>query len=110
MSDNVAYTTETPNGVEESLDIKDFVRMRFPVQAVRVTVENMENVARWCGGVIEISDVHTSDYIRVKVSRPMNDRQTKAFPGDWVLKNGKSWKVYPARAFYETFEEAPSDQ
>lgn len=43
-------------------------------------------------------------YIRVHVHRALNERQTKAFIGDWVLYAGTGFKVYSAKAFNNSFE------
>lgn len=92
------------------LDIQQFNRKVFPVDGVRVTVENMEAVAAWCSGNIrevaqgEDNPSKHSRYIFVKVTNPMSDRQTKAFVGDWVLFAGHGFKVYSNRSFRKTFE------
>ena len=90
-----------------------YCRKRFDVEAVQVTPENMADVAKWCNGdVIQCGadgsdDLSTSadrDYIKVKVSRPLNEKQTRAFSGDWVLKAGTGFKVYTDRAMKNSFE------
>jgi hypothetical protein len=43
------------------------------------------------------------DYISVRVAYPINPRQTQAYLGDWVLKSGKSFKVYTNSAFEKSF-------
>lgn len=82
-----------------------FVRRPFYIDAVQVTEENIEEVAKWCGG-----DVRTNSdarkYIKVRVHRPFGDRQTQAFIGDWVLYSVSGYKVYTPRAFANAFEEA----
>ena len=86
-----------------------YVRKSFEVQAVQLTDENLEAVAEWCGG--KIRQTKGSDtrppcpYVKVKVYRPMNERQTMGFPGDWVFDDGKSFKVYTKNAFDKSFEE-----
>ena len=68
---------------------KRFVRNPLYAEAIQVTAENMAEVAEWCKGEIETlskpSKGHESDqFIRVHVFHPLNERQTKAFIGDWV--------------------------
>lgn len=88
---------------------KKFVRKRFEVEAVQVTVENFAEVVRWCGG-IDVRDSFAApddkSYIKVPVRRPMNARQTKAFVGDWVLhsENTQGFKVFTEKAFAANFE------
>lgn len=89
---------ETPNMVETTT----YVRKPFEVEAVEVTEENMEAVKDWCQGVIESDN---RKFIRVRVTRVLNERQTKAYPGDWVLYASTGFKVYTAKAFHKTFEK-----
>jgi len=85
------------------LEVQTFVRKPFSVEAVQVTDENMDAVAKWCQG-----DVRTADkgdpFIKVRVHNPLTDRQTKAFVGDWVLYAGKGYKVYTDKAFERSFD------
>lgn len=80
-----------------------YVRKPFYVDAVEVTAENMEEAAAWCGGRIWQSD-NGDKYIKVHVHRPLNERQTKAFVGDHILKHDKAFKVYTPKAFENSFE------
>jgi len=100
-----------------TLKIEHYTRKPFPVEAVQVTEENLNEVAEWCGG-----DIHASTktlrndageetskiklpFIKVDVHRPLNDRQTKAFVGDWVLKSESGFKVYTLKAFDNSFQK-----
>lgn len=86
-----------------------YARKPYYADAVEVTEENFEEVAAWCQGeIIETAHKHeqgkTERHIRVRVHRPINDRQTRAFVGDFlVYLNG--YKVYPAVAFHKSFEK-----
>lgn len=80
-----------------------FARKPFYVDAVRVSDANMEEVAAWCEG--EIFNEDGADFILVKVHRPLNERQTQAFIGDWVLFAGSGFKVYTPKAFDKSFEK-----
>lgn len=87
-----------------------FARKPFYVDAVRVTEGNMEEVAKWCQGEIKTEgDAGRAEeetrYISVKVHRPLTDRQTQAFVGDWVLFAGSGFKVYTPKAFDKSFEK-----
>jgi hypothetical protein len=79
-----------------------YVRKPFEVEAVQVSAENIEEVAEWCAGSMETEG--DDKYIKVRVARVLNDRQTKAFIGDWVLYAGTGYKVYTAKAFAKTFD------
>lgn len=81
-----------------------FARKPFYVDAVRVSEENIEEVAAWCQGEV-LTDAEEGRYIKVRVHRPQTDRQTKAFIGDWVLYSGTGFKVYTPKAFDKSFEK-----
>lgn len=89
------------------IEISRYVRKSFEVEGVQVTADNMEEVAAWCGGAVEAeSEDGTGRFIRVKVARVLNDRQTQAYEGYWVLLyGGNSFKVYNPKAFAKTFEK-----
>lgn len=85
------------------LAIKEYARKPFNVRAVQVTAENMAAVAAWCGGKV-LEETSTLSYIKVKVHQPLDVRQTKAYIGDFVVYV-KGYKVYPAKAFNNSFRE-----
>lgn len=93
-----------------SVETRKFNRKSFPVDAVQVTEENMEDVADWCQGTLEKTEPSEGKpegerYIQVRVHRPLSPRQTRAFVGDHVLYAGTGYKVYTDRAFQNSFEE-----
>lgn len=92
------------------METQQFIRKPFPVEGVRVTVDNIQEVAKWCEGKIKVQPATNSkpaaDYIEVQVIRPMNPKQTMAFVGNWVLKVGTNFKIYTHTAFNQTFEPA----
>lgn len=81
-----------------------FTRKSFDVDAVRVTKENMSAVAKWCQGEIQTGN-DGKKFIKVRVLRPLNEGQTKAFVGDWVLYAGTGYKVYTNKSFWTCFEK-----
>lgn len=82
-----------------------FARKRFEVDAVQVTAENMKEVADWCLG--QVQQDQGVKFIKVNVSRPMNDNQTKGFVGCWILHAGGGFKVYTDKAFKASFDVTP---
>jgi len=82
-------------------------RKTFTVDAVRVRADNIEEVAKWCGGDVRYAFAGEGKpdkpYIKVRVLRPLDDRQTMAFVGDWVLHAGTGYKVYVDGAFRKAF-------
>lgn len=88
------------------METSKYVRKSFDVEAVRVTEENIDEVAQWCGGTIEAPhalSLEEAKHIKVRVRYPINERQTKAFVGDWVLNSGRGFKVYTDNAFNKQF-------
>lgn len=90
-----------------------YMRKPFLVDAVQVTIENLEEVAKWCDGVIREASPRPGQprqkYVKVRVLRPLNEKQTMAFPGDFVLHAGAGFKIYTAKAFMQTFDPAEDD-
>jgi hypothetical protein len=97
--------------VTEDITPVRFAKRVFFVEAVQVTAENMEKAAEWCGGKILMTranpkkDYPASPYVKVDTYLPRNERQTRAFVDDWIVKaDDKTWKTYPDRAFRLAFE------
>lgn len=98
--------------VKDSTVIKTrkYVRKPFEVQAIQVTEENFEELAKWCDGIITTTrspEGETKRYIKVNVSRPLNERQTQAYVGDWLLEAEKGLKVYADGPFVRNFALVP---
>lgn len=86
------------------METRKFIRKSFEVDAVQVTVDNINEVAKWCQGrVVKATDTE-DQHVKVRVLRVLDERQTKAFVGDWVLYAGTGYKVYNAKAFAKSFE------
>lgn len=86
------------------IETQKYKRKSFDVDAVQVTSENMQDISEWCSGSVEEEQNRT--FVKVPVNRPLDERQTKAFPGDWVLQAGSGFKVYTGKAFGKSFEPA----
>lgn len=87
------------------MDIQKFERKTFEVNAVQVTDDNLSRVAEWSGGTLEKDPGSGGkSYIRIDVQYPRNERQTKAYAGDWVLEMKRGFKVYLDPAFKEHFD------
>ena len=86
-----------------------YKRKSFEVEAVQVTAQNLQEAAKWCGGEVRFENNNLdidSAYIKVKVRRPLNEKQTRAAVGDWILLSESGYKVYTSRAFESSFVEA----
>lgn len=84
------------------MEIQKFQKKPLIVDAVRVSASNFNEVADWCQGTVEQAD--GTEYIKVHVLNPMNERQTRAFVGDWILYAGRGFKVYKDKAFTSAFD------
>lgn len=80
-----------------------YVRKPFPVEAVRIDNENMDEVADWCRGSV----IATGDTARVKVPVINQNVKSEGFVGDWVLRSGNSFRVYSNEVFQKSFVENP---
>lgn len=88
------------------IEVDKYQRRPFFVEAVKVTVDNMREVAEWCNG--SIIETTKETYIKVKVKRPTNHRQTTALIGDWVLSSEYGYKVFSPRNFDLKFAKVGS--
>lgn len=87
-----------------------YIRTPFEVQAERVTPLNIQRLAKWCGGKVHDDGVKegnfSRDYIKVPVSpKPTDPDHERAKIGDWVVKSGRTWKVYGDKAFRRSFQK-----
>jgi hypothetical protein len=80
-------------------------RKPFYVDAVRVTAGNMPAVCEWTGGELMATPPAEGlkRYVKVPVEGARNERQTRAFVGDWVLKANGKFKVYTNKAWNNGF-------
>lgn len=100
---------------ETHLATTHFVRKPFYVDGIRVSKQNMEEVAAWCKGEIKQTEPkdkgkRPSPYIEVNVNKPLNERQKRAFIGDWVLEAENGFKVYTDAALKLTFEMTTTEK
>lgn len=90
-----------------------YSRIPFDVDGIRITEDNMVDVARWCGGDIVrefVGEDVEKTYIRCRVAKPVTDRQTRGYVGDWVLYTPHGYKVYTNRAFTQCFQPTEAFQ
>lgn len=90
------------------IETTTYIRKPFEVEAVEVTEANIEEVKDWCQGNLQVEE-NGRQFIKVRVVRALNERQTKAYPGDWVLYAGTGFKVYTPKAFEKTFTKAEGE-
>lgn len=87
-----------------SLDFKTFGRRPFYVDAVQVTEQNIEEVAKFVGEMRAKDD--GTPYILV--DRRVVPNVHRVYPGWWMTKMGDNVRCYSGRIFDEQFEEVSS--
>lgn len=88
-----------------------FMRIPFFVTGYPVTEENMDAIAKWCGGYV-IRDAD-KPFIHVPVERAASKKQYEAYVGSWVVvsvqRGEKSFKVYTEDWLRKQFMEISGD-
>jgi len=97
----------------ETVETARYVRKPLYVDAVQVTAENFEAVAKWSMGDIMDNENFTpvgghpidpaNQHIRIRVSNPQSPKQTRAYVGDWVLYTDRGYKIYAQKPFEDNF-------
>lgn len=82
---------------------KQAQRKIFTVEYVEVTAENLSEVAEWSGGTLQGEAPEL--YVKLQDKNAINGHQTKAFPGDLVLKSPTGFKKFSKKAFDKAFED-----
>lgn len=92
------------------MEIKKAHRKSFDVEYVEVTEENMNDVAKWSGGVVGEQD--GVRFVKFADKNAINNRQTKAFVGDLVVHHleTKGFKSFGKKAFSKSFDEVTTWQ
>lgn len=90
------------------LNIGTYYRIPFPVQGALVTSENLEEVAKWCDG--EVKEADGKKFVKIPSIKSTNEKNTRAYPGAWVLKSDKSYRIYGENAFRSCFVAATAEK
>jgi len=83
------------------MDFTTFVRKPFVVEAVEITTDNIEEVAKYIGDVREKDD--GTKYILV--DRRLVPNVEKVYPGFFMTKMGENVRCYSRKIFREQFME-----
>lgn len=89
-----------------AVETQKYIKKPLYVDAVRITEDNFWDIVSWCQGEVQEHDApgDNKKHIRVRVHNPKNQRQTKAFIGDWLLYTERGYKVYTNKAFHASFD------
>ena len=90
------------------METRRYIRKPFYVDVVEVTHTNRDEIAAWVGG--EVQDDKDGYFVKVPVTKPQSERQTKAYPGDFVLQAKNGFKVFTRGAFEMSFMPAPEEK
>lgn len=91
------------------MELIEVTRKSFRAQAVRVTDENIHEVAAWCDGLVTSTSLVAPDvvwYIELlRWSGKSIAKRQFAFSGQWITKNGEQYTVYKHAQFMGTFDQ-----
>lgn len=79
-------------------------RNSFDVECVQVTKENIQDVKKWCHGLIKYT-ASGSPYIRFLVAPNTKTTPANAHIGDWVMFVGGRFKHYRDSAFKQAYSK-----
>lgn len=90
-------------------EVKIYRKKPVTISAVRVSTENVQDVADWCGGRLNIYQMPIGPYYalpRKAISIPTLEGAMRADPGDYVIR-GVHGEFYACKPdiFAETYEE-----
>jgi len=97
------------------LEIKHAVRKQFPVDFEQVTLENINDVAKWCGGTVEKREqrmLGTTVELPVIAMKGQGDQRGKSYDaalGCFVVELKGSFRVYKPAQFAASFDVVPTD-
>jgi hypothetical protein len=93
----------------EMLETEKFDRRPFTVNAIQVTQDNAEAVAKWCGGVLEMIDykmlgVHAKlPAIKIEGTGTETGKKFTAVLGMWIVQRKSSFRTYKHNTFKALF-------
>lgn len=97
------------------METRQYTRKPFPVNAVQVTLQNIEQVAEWCRGTVELVSTRmlgTSTDLPVIKIQGQGDNRGKLFTaslGCFVVEQKGSFRVYKPAQFEASFDTVPEE-
>lgn len=95
------------------LQIKQAVRKPFPINFEQVTLENIDEVAEWCKGTVEMREqrmlgtVIKLPVIKLKGQGDQRNRVFDATLGCYIAEMKGSFRVYKPAQFESSFDVVP---
>lgn len=93
------------------MDIKEYTRKTFSVNAVELSLENYQEVAKWCGGVVEMVPTRLIGVLTnlpvVKIPGQGSNKgpEPVATLGCYIVELQGSFRVYKPAQFNNSFDE-----
>lgn len=84
-----------------TLEFTEYVRKPFVVSAVEITVDNIEEIAKYVGELKNKDD--GTPYIQV--DRRLVPNIFRVFPGFYMTRMGDNVRCYSAKVFTDQFKE-----
>ena len=88
------------------MEFTRFVRKPFVVEAIEITAENIEEVAKYVGDV-RVEEDDGTKYILV--DRRLVPNVFRVYPGFFMTKMGRNVRCYSRKIFREQFVEEDED-
>jgi hypothetical protein len=90
------------------MDMKKFTRKPFPVSAVQVSLEHIDEIAQWCKGTVVMRPTKmmgTYTDLPVIVLPSEQGSTAEASLGCWIVELKGSFRSYKPGAFEASFDE-----
>ena len=90
------------------MDVKEYTRKTFSVNAVELSLENYKEVAEWCGGTVEMVPTRLIGVLtKLPVVKIANNKGQDfvASLGCYVVELKGSFRVYKPVQFNDSFDE-----
>lgn len=91
------------------MKFEKFTRRPYDVNAVQVTPDNAEEVAKWCGGTVVLGDYKHSRFtiqlpiVKVPGNGVNKGKQVDARIGSWIIEYKGNFRVYREKQIHEDF-------
>ena len=97
--------TEETEKTAPTLEFSEYVRKPFIVEAVKVTLENLEAIAAYVGDVDEKEDGTKF----IKVNKNLVPNVWRVYPGFYMTRMGDNIRCYSPKIFAEQFTDLTPD-
>lgn len=84
------------------MDKQQYLTAQRKVEAAQVTEENMNELAGWCGGRVQNNGGRP--HVKITVARSLAARFGQGYAGDWIVRMGKSFRIYTNENFLKNFD------